>query len=107
MKIIMALTILGVALVSVVWAQPSVKSPPKENENGRYQLVSSEYIFSASNTNQPEHDTDTKTPATFKIDTKTGKTWIYEDRLMIVGEKTKVVIGWTEIDDSVPLSRQK
>ena len=70
----------------------STDAPSQSPEVGRFALESGEYLA-------PSHAAERRLPGIFKIDTVTGETWIYKERINTQSVLSNEIIGeWMPVD---------
>lgn len=70
---------------------------------GRYEIAAGHYLLERFHENKLGVDEDVKTiPAIIKIDTVTGKTWIFTDFMRTTSDKTLFIArrGWVEVKET-------
>ena len=66
-------------------------------KNGRYQLHSGTFEDLSVTVGPPPTSSREKRPGIFKIDTQTGKTWMYFDTIILNTNSVSTSSGWLEI----------
>ena len=84
--------ILGIAVMVMFWVHP-LRAAEEENEKNRYQLFNAEYNSALIQTSQTTKFNEKKL---FKIDTKTGETWMLID----VFKEGRDIIYWKKIKEA-------
>ena len=86
------LVLVGIAVMAMFWVHP-LCAAEEENENSRFQLFNAEYNSALIQTSQTTKFNEKKL---FKINTKTGETWMLID----VFKEGRDIIYWKKIKEA-------
>jgi hypothetical protein len=88
-------------LIAVLLIVPFLQGCNQQPPTGRFQIVAGTY--EETDFNASTGDSSGVHHEIFKIDTETGKTWIYLAGASTTTNGVSTVIGWIEIKDLPPL----